>query len=98
MILTAVFVAPSLSASHVRTKIVIVVVCAMVTVYACEAFLTWDPLELRGPHPQNGFDLREYVDVVRDFRARGVSAYQVFPITTWLDSLPAVHGLPTLPL
>ena len=75
-----------------------VVVSATVTVYACEAFLFWDPLELRGPHPQKGFDLREYVDVVRDFRARGVSAYHVFPITFWLDSPPTVHGVPTVPL
>ena len=75
-----------------------VVVCAMVTVYACEAFLAWDPLELRGPHPQKGFDLREDVDVVRDFRARGVWAYHVFPITMWSDSPPTVHDMPTLPL
>ena len=75
-----------------------VVVGAMVAVYACEAFLTWDPLELRGPHPPKGFDLRDYVDVVRDLRARGVSAYHVFPIAMWLDAPPSVHGLPTLPL
>jgi hypothetical protein len=46
------------SVSDLWKKTLIVSASAIVTVYACEAFLFWDPLELLGPHPRRGFDLR----------------------------------------
>ena len=66
--------------------------------YVCDAFLFWDPLELRGPHPRQGFDQREYVDVVRDLRAKGVSAYHVVGVLDWTASPPELQGTPTVPL
>lgn len=66
--------------------------------YVCEAFLFWDPLELRGPHPRQAFDQREYVDVVRDLRAKGVSAYHVVGVFNWSASPPQLQGKPTVPL
>ena len=86
------------SVSDLRAKILMVGVSAIVTVFACEAFLTWDPLELRGPYPPRGFDQREYVDVVRDLRAKGVSAYHVVAVFNWIASPPEVQGTPTVPL
>jgi len=67
-------------------------------VYVCEAFLSWDPLEFRGPHPRQGFDQREYVDVVRDLRAKGVSAYHVVAVFNWIASPPELQGRPIVPL
>ena len=81
-----------------KQKILMVGASAIVTVYACEAFLSWDPLELRGPYPRKGFDQREYVDVVRDLRAKGVSAYHVVAVFNWIASPPDVQGTPTVPL
>jgi len=86
------------SVSDFRTKILMVGASAIVTVYACEAFLSWDPLELRGPYPRKGFDQREYVDVVRDLRAKGVSAYHVVAVFNWIASPPELQGTPTVPL
>src|SRR5262245_17074568 len=87
-----------MSVSDLRAKILIVGASTIVTVFACEAFLTWDPLELRGPYPPKGFDQREYVDVVRDLRAKGVSAYHVNAVFNWIASPPEVQGTPTVPL
>ena len=86
------------SVSELRTKILMVGASAIVTVYACEAFLSWDPLEPRGPYPRKGFDQREYVDVVRDLRAKGVSAYHVVAVFNSIASPPDVQGTPTVPL
>ena len=86
------------SVSDLWKKTLIVSASAIVTVYACEAFLFWDPLELLGPHPRRGFDLREYLDVVRDLRARGVSAYHVVDVSNWIASPPEVQGTPAIPL
>jgi hypothetical protein len=84
--------------SEIRAKIVMIGVSATVAVYACEAFLFWDPLELRGPHPPKAFDQRGYLDVVRDLRAKGIEAYPVLAATTWFDSPPTVDEVPLVPL
>ena len=86
------------SVSELRAKILMVGASAIVTVFACETFLTWDPLELRGPYPRKGFDQREYVDVVRDLRAKGVSAYHVVAVFNWIASPPELQRTPTVPL
>jgi hypothetical protein len=86
------------SVSDLRKKILLVGASALLAVYACEAFLAWDPLELHGPHPRKGFDLREYLDVVRDLRAKGVSAYHVVAVFNWIASPPEVHGTAAIPL
>ena len=86
------------SVPDLRAKILMVGASAIVTLFACEAFLTWDPLDLRGPYPPKGFDQREYVDVVRDLRATGVSAYHVFAVFNWIASPPEVQGTRTVPL
>jgi hypothetical protein len=86
------------SVSDFRTKILTIAVAAIVAVYVSEAFLFWDPLELLGPHPRKGFDQREYVDVVRDLRAKGVSAYHVVAVFNWIASPPELQGTPIVPL
>jgi hypothetical protein len=86
------------SISDLWKKILIVGTSAIVTMYACEAFLVWDPLELRGPQPRKGFDQREYLDVVRDFRAKGVSAYHVVAVFNYIASPPEVQRTPAVPL
>ena len=84
--------------SEIRAKILMIGVSATVAVYACEAFLFWDPLELRGPHPPKAFDQRGYLEVVRDLRAKGIEAYPVLAATTWFDSPPTVDEVPVVPL
>ena len=84
--------------SEIRAKIVMIGVSVTVAVYACEAFLVWDPLELRGPRPRKGFDQRDYLEVVRDLRAKGIPAYPVLAATTWFDSPPIVDDVPVVPL
>ena len=84
--------------SGIGAKIVLIGVSVTVAVYAGEAFLSWDPMELRGPRPQKAFDQRDYPDVVRDLRAKGIEAYPVLAATTWFDSPPIVNGVPIIPL
>ena len=86
------------SQSEVRGKAVLVLVSVTVTVYACEAFLWWDPLRVYRPRPSEGFDERRYLDVVRDLRADGISAYTVLAAVDWFDTPPRIHDTPVVPL
>jgi hypothetical protein len=83
---------------EVRARIVTVLVSGAVAVYAAEGFLFWDPLELRGPRPREGFDLRGPLEVVRDLRASGTAAYPVLATATWLESPVLVDDTPVIPL
>jgi hypothetical protein len=61
--------------SEVRMRIMLVLLSGTVALYVAEAFLYYDPLEFRSVRPPEGFDQRELLEVVRDLRATGTSAF-----------------------
>jgi hypothetical protein len=83
---------------HASVGIVLVLVSSVVSIYAIEAFLSWDPLELRGPPARPGFDRRGAFAVVEALRRRGLPAVPVLANPWWSESPPMVDGEPVFPL